>query len=97
MHYTKLLRHSWLDQFTASANLTAAGVIRWTELNDISQPLYALLNAKAGVRRGVVSLDLWAENLTGATYSVFYFESFGNPYVQKGKPLRLGLDLGITF
>jgi outer membrane receptor protein involved in Fe transport len=97
MHYTKLLRHSWLDQFTASANLTASGAIRWTELNDISQPLYALLNAKAGVRRGVVSLDLWASNLTNTIYSAFYFESFGNPYVQKGKPLRLGLDLAITF
>jgi outer membrane receptor protein involved in Fe transport len=97
LQYVRLFRRTWIDQFSASAQMSGAGAIHWTELNDVTQPFYALLNVKAGIRKGIVSLDLWARNLTNASYSTFYFESFGQPYVQKGKPLRIGVDVSLLF
>jgi outer membrane receptor protein involved in Fe transport len=97
LQYTKLFRRSWVDQFTASAQCSGIGPIRWTELNDVEQSFYALVNAKAGIRKGAVRLDLWARNMTNTSYSAFYFESFGQPYIQKGKPLRLGIDVSVAF
>ncbi|MDR1919170.1 MAG: TonB-dependent receptor [Tannerellaceae bacterium] len=97
LQYSKLFRHAWLDQFTASTQFSGIGPIRWTELNDIEQSFYGLLNAKAGIRKGAVRLDLWVRNLTNTSYSAFYFESFGQPYVQKGKPLRTGIDVSLVF
>jgi outer membrane receptor protein involved in Fe transport len=97
LHYSRLFRRAPIDQFTASAQLSAAGPIRWTEPNDVSQPFYTLLNIKTGIRRGSVRIDLWARNLMDTSYGAFYFESFGQPYVQKGKPLRAGVEVGVVF
>ncbi|MDR1645665.1 MAG: TonB-dependent receptor [Tannerellaceae bacterium] len=97
LQYIRLYRHAWVDQFSASAQLNATGPIRWTEQNGATQPFYALLNAKAGVRKGIVRFDLWARNLTNTSYSAFYFESLGQPYVQKGKPLRVGIEVSLAF
>ncbi|MDR1257897.1 MAG: TonB-dependent receptor [Tannerellaceae bacterium] len=95
--YARLLRGAWIDQFTAHAQISALGPIRWTELNDVSQPFYGLLNVKAGVRKGIVRFDLWARNLTDASYAVFYFESLGQPYLQRGKPVQIGAEVSVTF
>jgi outer membrane receptor protein involved in Fe transport len=97
MQYSRLFRRAPVDQFSASAALSGAGPIRWTEQNTISQPFYALLNLKAGIRKGPVRLDLWVRNLTDTSYSAFYFESLGRPYVQKGKPLRAGIEISAAF
>ncbi|MDR2497183.1 MAG: TonB-dependent receptor [Tannerellaceae bacterium] len=97
LRYNKLLQRSWFDQISASAQLGGAGKIYWTEANDISQPFYALLNARAGVRKGKVSLNLWARNLTDSDYAVFYFESLGQPYLQKGKPLQAGIEISLEL
>ena len=97
LHYTKLLRHCWLDQFSISAQCSGAGKIFWTEKNDISQNFYAVLNAKAGIRKGAVSLNLWSRNLTDTDYQAFYFESFNNSFIQKGKPFQIGAEVAVSF
>ncbi|MCC8154713.1 MAG: TonB-dependent receptor [Tannerellaceae bacterium] len=97
LQYSKLFYHGIIDQFTAAAQMSGTGNIYWTELNDISQKFYATVNAKAGVRKGMVKLDVWSRNLTDTRYPAFYFESFGNPFIQKGKPFQIGVDLGLTF
>jgi outer membrane receptor protein involved in Fe transport len=97
MQYVRLFKRSWVDQFSASAQLSGIGSIRWTEANDVSQPFYALLNAQAGIRKGAVHLNLWVRNLANTSYATFYFESLGQPYVQKGKPLRIGVEVLVTF
>ena len=97
LHYTKLLRHCWLDQFSISAQCSGAGEIFWTEKNDISQNFYAVLNAKAGIRKGAVSLNLWSRNLTDTDYQAFYFESFNNSFIQKGKPFQIGAEVAVSF
>ena len=81
----------------ASAQYSGAGKIYWTEQNDISQSFYGTLNMKIGVRKGNVRLDLWGRNLTDKEYSVFYFYSRGNSFLQQGKPAHFGADLTWTF
>ncbi|MCD7978369.1 MAG: TonB-dependent receptor [Tannerellaceae bacterium] len=97
LHYNKLIRHSFIDQFSASAQFNGTGKIFWTEHNDISQKFYGTVNAKAGVRKGNVKVDLWSRNLTDTQFTAFYFESFGNPFMQKGKPFRIGADVALIF
>ena len=97
LQYSKLLRNSWIDQISASAQCNGAGKIYWTEANDISQSFYAIVNAQAGIRKGIISLNLWARNLTDTDYSAFYFESFNKPFIQKGKPLQFGAKVNIAF
>lgn len=97
LQYTKLLRNCWLDQFTVSAQCTGAGKIFWTEKNDISQDFYTVLNAKAGVRKGAVNVNLWSRNITNSDYQAFYFESFDNSFIQKGKPFQIGAEVAIAF
>lgn len=97
LQYTRLFNHAWIDQLTASADFCGAGKIFWTEKNDLAQKFYGLLNAKVGVRKGILNVSLWSRNLTGTTYSAFYFESFGNPFMQLGKPLQIGAELAVAF
>jgi len=97
LQYNKLLRNCWIDQIFASAQLSGAGKIYWTEANDISQPFYATVNAQAGMRKGIVSFNLWSRNLTDTDYSAFYFESRNKPFMQKGKPLQFGAKVSVAF
>ncbi len=101
---TRLFRNSWIDQFTIGIQYNGAGDIYWTERNDITQPFYALLNAKAGIRKGIVSLNLWGRNLTDTQYAAFYFDTSKydgtkdrQPFMQLGKPLQIGAEVIVTF
>ena len=97
LQYTKMFRNCWLDQFTASAQFNGAGPIYWTEQNDIKQDFYGTLNAKAGVRKGIVNVNIWSRNITDTQYSAFYVESFGNSFIQSGKPFQIGAEVAINF
>jgi outer membrane receptor protein involved in Fe transport len=97
MQYNKFLRNSWIDQFSASAQFSGVGRICWTELNNISQDFYGLLNAKVGIRKGIVKFDVWSRNITNTQYAAFYFESFKKSYMQKGKPFQIGAEISVAF
>ena len=97
LQYNKLLRNCWLDQFAASVQFAGTGNIYWTELNDISQKFYGLLNAKVGVRKGIVKLDLWSSNITDTQYAAFYFESRQESFMQKGRPFQIGAEVSVVF
>jgi len=97
LNYSKLLTGSWLDQLFASVQLNGAGKIYWNEANDIAQDFYTTLNANIGVRKESVTLSLWGKNLTDTEFNAFYFESFGNKFMQKGKPLSIGAKLSLSF
>ena len=97
VHYTHLFSGGWIDQVTASAQCSGAGKIYWTEANDTYQRFYSTLNAKVGVRKGAVNVNLWSRNLTNTRYAAFYFESFGNPFVQLGKPFQIGAEVSLAF
>ncbi len=95
--YTKLFRGKIIDQFFATLQCVGVGNIFWTELNDLKQPFYATLNGKVGVRKGIVRIDLWSRNITNTSYQAFYFESFNNSFIQKGKPFQIGGEVSIVF
>lgn len=97
LQYTKLFSNSFFDQFTASAQFTGVGRIYWTESNSIDQPFYGILNAKVGVRKGICQLNLWSKNITDTNYQAFYFESFNNAFIQKGRPFQIGAELALIF
>ena len=97
LYYTRLLHGCWIDQMSASAQYGGAGKIFWTEANDIYQRFYGTLNAKVGVRKGIMSVNLWSRNLTNTHYASFYFESFHKPYIQLGKPFQIGAEVSIAF
>ncbi|MDL2277666.1 TonB-dependent receptor [Parabacteroides sp. OttesenSCG-928-G07] len=97
LQYNKQIRGSFIDQFTASAQFSGIGNIYWTELNDIYQNFYGTLNAKVGVRKGIVNLNLWGRNLTDTNYQAFYFESRNIPFIQLGKPVQFGVEVAVSF
>ena len=97
LQYTKLLRNKFIDQFMVALQYTGAGKIFWTEKNDINQPFYGTLNGKAGIRKGIVNLNVWSRNITNTDYQAFYFESFNNSFIQKGKPFQIGAEVIVSF
>ena len=97
VQYARLFRRAPIDRFTASARLSGIGPVHWTEQNDVTQSFYTLLDLTTGIRKGAVGLDVWVRNLTNTSYNAFYFESLAQPYVQKGKPLRFGVEVTVVF
>lgn len=82
-----------------SLNLYYSGIgkIYWTEQNDIEQKFYGMLNARISTQLKDVQIDLWSSNCLNKQYTAFYFESMGNPFMQKGKPRQFGIDLRYHF
>ena len=87
----------WLNQLVFAAQYTGAGRIYWNEANDVQQPFYGLLNAKVTLRHEFVRLELWARNILNTKYGAYYFESFGNSFIQRGKPFTCGANLVFAF
>ena len=87
----------WLDEVVVSASVGGAGSMMWNDANDVVQPFYALLDAKVGLRKGMVLFELWGRNLTNTEYGAFYFESFSKSYIQRGRPLTWGANLSVRF
>jgi outer membrane receptor protein involved in Fe transport len=95
-----------LDRFNVQAQYNGAGKIYWTEANDTSQDFYGLLNLKAGVSKGIFSLNIWTRNTLNTCYATFCFESASfepttrKPPIelaQKGAPFQIGVDLTVSF
>ena len=98
LQYSKQLKNNrMIDRIFAAAQCNGTGKIYWEEANQLSQPFYTIINAQAGVRKGFISFDLWARNLMNTHYSAFYFESFNNPFMQRGKPLQFGAKVNFDF
>lgn len=88
---------SLIDRLIISGQTTGAGRIYWTEVNDVYQDFYMLLNGKLSVEKSNVQFSVWGRNLTGTDYMSFYFKTFGNTFGQLGRPMQLGADLRILF
>ena len=73
------------------------GRIYWTRENDISQPFYALLDARLTLRHSDLELSLWGNNLTSTHYNAFSFVTRGQVFAQQGTPTQIGADIRIKF
>lgn len=87
----------WLDCIRLSANYTGAGRIYWTEQNSVSQAFYGTLNGRLGFQKGNAQVDFWVRNALDKDYATFYFESMGNGFVQKSRPIQAGVELRCRF
>lgn len=86
-----------LDRIRIALDFNAAGRIYWTEDNLASQPFYGTLNGRISFEKGAGVLALWIRNALNQKYQSFYFESMGNRFMQRGKPIHAGLELQIRF
>ena len=75
-----------------SAGVNGIGKIYWNEDNAVSQPFYALLNAKISATIGRLTWEAWGKNLTNTDYLTYYFKSSAG-YGQKGRPISFGTSL----
>ena len=82
--------------FNLSTNYTGVRRIYWTEQNDISQAFYGTLNGRLS-RKGNGQIDFWVRNALDKDYAAFYFESMGNRFMQKGRPMQAGIELRCRF
>lgn len=96
-NYCYDFKDSWISSVGLGLSCSGAGRIYWDESNEIYQPFYALLNARAWVSHKGFTLELWGRNLLGQDYGAFYFESFGRAFVQRGRPSTVGLSLTMEF
>jgi len=94
--YEYEFKNSFIDRISATVQYTGIGKIYWTDANDVSQSFYSLANAKIGISKGALGLELWVKNILDTRYNVFYFYSGGN-FGQQGKPTQIGATLKVEF
>lgn len=80
-----------------SLNFNGAGDIFWNESNTLRQNFYGLMGASIAYKAQKWSIELNATNLTNTKYSTFYFMSMGNEFLQRGRPVQLGLTVRANF
>ena len=90
--YTITPQNSFIDRLVISAGVNGIGRIYWNEDNAVSQPFYALLNAKISATIGRLTWEAWGKNLTNTDYLTYYFKSSAG-YGQKGRPVSFGTSL----
>lgn len=93
----KMAANCWLDRVQLNANYSAAGRIYWTEDNSVSQAFYGTLNGRVSLEKGPGAIAFWVRNALDKQYQAFYFESMGNGFMQRGRPMQLGVDLRCRF
>lgn len=93
----KLADKQLIDYITINTDIVGTGRIYWTEINDVSQKFYTILNTKLSLIKGKGHVDFWAKNLLNKDYATFYFESMGNGFMQKGIPAQFGVTVGCEF
>lgn len=95
--YSIPLPARWAESVTISAGYKGAGRIYWDEANTVSQPFYSLLDCSVRLESGHWAVELWMKNVSGTKYDVFYFESMGNRFLQRGHPRSFGIKVGINI
>ncbi len=88
---------SWLDAVNFNADFRGVGNIYWDEENLYKQPFYGQLGASVRFEYGDFSVDIWGKNLTDTDFATFRYESIGNSFFQKGKPVRGGITLRVSL
>ena len=87
----------WAQSITLDASVKGTGEIYWNEANSLQQPFYALLTSSITLKGKHYSLQLWGQNLTGTSYSTFYFVSIGHEFLQRGRGRMLGATLRVNI
>lgn len=86
-----------VERIGVDVNMRGTGKIYWNENNTREQPFYTETGATVTFEARRWELQLWGENLTDTHFDTFYFLSMGNEFLQRGKPLRIGVTLRFAF
>ena len=73
------------------------GKTYWTEANNAWRGYYGTFNGKITLAEKNYEFSVWAKNILNRKYNTFYFESFGNSFVQQAKPLQWGFSVGVKL
>ncbi|HEX2934994.1 MAG TPA: TonB-dependent receptor [Bacteroidales bacterium] len=97
-------KSSFIDQIKLNVLYNQNGLLYWDLENNLNKRAYRLietpyrtLSAKVSFIKGNVQFDIWGKNLLNADYHSFLFEALGNTYIQKGKPMQLGVNVLVKF
>lgn len=90
-------RNTILDRITFDSNFAGIGKVYWAEDNVMSQGFYGTLNAHLALDKNIFTLEFWGQNILDRDYNTFLFESMGDYFAQKGKPMRWGASLKIKL
>jgi hypothetical protein len=99
-----LTQSSFVDQIKLNVLFTQNGLLYWDLVNNfgvksnrLDEKPYRTVTAKVTFIKGKVQFDIWGKNLLNADYHSFLFEALGNTYIQKGKPMQLGVNVSVKF
>lgn len=93
----RLQANSWIDKIRLSANYKGVGNLYWKEDNIAKQGYYGVVDGRIAFSKKRINLELWGKNLTNTSYKAYYFEMQKLKFVQKGRPLQLGVTLDMTL
>lgn len=96
-NYSIDFEESFIDKTDINVSYQHMGKMFWDEENTAFQKSYGLTNAKITFVTSSVDFGLWGKNIFGTEYNAFYFTSFGNSYVQLGKPAQFGIFAKLKF
>ncbi|MBZ0243990.1 MAG: TonB-dependent receptor, partial [Bacteroidales bacterium] len=91
------LNSRFIDQIRISGLWKSTGELFWHEENDFAQQAYNLIDFNVSFKKDNIELRLFGKNIFGEEYNSFYFEAFGNQYLQLGKPAQFGFDISIKI
>ncbi len=95
--YSIPLPARWAESIVISAGYKGAGRIYWNEENSVSQPFYSLIDCSVRLESRHWAVELWMKNVSGTKYDVFYFESMGNRFLQRGRPRSFGIKASVDI
>ena len=87
----------WLGDLVLHGGMRSVGSIYWDEANTVKQPFYTLFDASVRFEHKRYTLDFWGKNLADKSYDIFFFESIGNRFVQRGKPQIFGVTISVNI
>jgi outer membrane receptor protein involved in Fe transport len=102
-------RHTLMIALDYAKNISATAQLRcnlqyygygktyWTEANNAWRGYYGTLNGKITLAENNCEFSFWAKNVLNRKYNSFYFESFGNSFVQQAKPAQWGFSVGVKL
>ena len=63
----------------------------------VYEMMNSTLNGRISFQKGHGQIDFWVRNALDKEYASFYFESMGNGFMQKGRPVQAGIELRCRF
>lgn len=91
------IRCKYYDRIIFGVQYNGVGGLYWNDSNSVYQKYYNTLNARVAITKNIVTLAVWAKNITSTDYAAFYFEALNNSYIQKSKPFTIGVDVSVSF